>query len=124
MLESVPVMITIGTVLGFLAGLGVGGGSVLILWLTLVLHMPQETARGINLLFFLPAAIISCFLRWQQGKLSVKKVWPAMAAGAISACGFTWLSDQIPTDLLRIPFGILLLITGAKELFYRPRKER
>lgn len=124
MLDSIPIIIIVGTVLGILAGLGVGGGSVLILWLTLVLHMPQSTAKGINLLFFLPAAIISCFIRWRQGRLSFKKVLPAMAAGAVSALIFTWLSDQLSTDALRLPFGLLLLITGVKELFYRPRKER
>lgn len=124
MLDSIPFIFIIGTALGLLAGLGVGGGSVLILWLTLVLHMPQQVAKGINLLFFLPAAIISCFIRWRQGKLSFKKVLPAMAAGAVSALLFTWLSDQLPTDLLKAPFGILLLFTGARELFYRPRKAK
>ena len=57
MLESFPVCIAVGTILGFLAGLGIGGGSLLILWLTMVLGMPQPEARFINLLFFLPAAI-------------------------------------------------------------------
>ena len=37
MLESLPVALIVGTLLGFLTGLGVGGGSLLILWLTLVL---------------------------------------------------------------------------------------
>lgn len=53
-LESVPVCILVGIVLGFLSGLGVGGGSLLILWLTAVLSMEQRTAQGVNLLFFLP----------------------------------------------------------------------
>lgn len=54
LLESLPVALIVGTVLGFLTGLGVGGGSLLILWLTLALEMPQTAARGINLLFFCP----------------------------------------------------------------------
>ena len=58
MLESLPVTLLVATILGFLTGLGVGGGSLLILWLTIVLGMDQATARGINLLFFLPAAVI------------------------------------------------------------------
>ena len=47
MLESLPVALIVGTLLGFLTGLGVGGGSLLILWLTLVLEMSQTAARGI-----------------------------------------------------------------------------
>lgn len=73
MLESLPVALIVGTLLGFLTGLGVGGGSLLILWLTLVLEMPQTAARGINLLFFLPSAAISCYLRWKQGAVTLKK---------------------------------------------------
>ena len=56
MLESLPVMLLVGIVLGVLSGLGIGGGSLLILWLTFVLGMDHETARGINLLFFVPSA--------------------------------------------------------------------
>ena len=54
------ITLLIAALLGFLAGLGVGGGSLLILWLTLVLHTEPAQARPINLLFFLPAAAISC----------------------------------------------------------------
>ena len=43
----------IGSALGFLAGLGVGGGSLLLLWLTQVMNMPQDQARILNLLFYL-----------------------------------------------------------------------
>ena len=45
MLESLPIVLIVGTVLGFLSGLGIGGGSLLILWLTIVLGMEQSTAR-------------------------------------------------------------------------------
>ena len=44
----------IGAALGFLSGLGVGGGSLLLLWLTIVTGMEQSEARLINMMFFLP----------------------------------------------------------------------
>ena len=44
------------SLLGFLTGLGIGGGSLLILWLTMIVGMDAETARVINLMFFLTAA--------------------------------------------------------------------
>ena len=59
MLDSLTVSLIVGTALGFLSGLGVGGGSLLILWLTLVLGMEQGEARTVNLLFFLPAAAVA-----------------------------------------------------------------
>lgn len=124
MLDSIFFIIVVGAVLGLLSGLGVGGGSLLILWLTLVVRMPQETARSINLLFFLPTAVIASLFRWKRGKLEIKKVLPAMIGGVAAAVLFTWISRHISSDALRAPFGILLLITGLRELFYRPRKAK
>ena len=124
MLESLPVILIVGTALGALAGLGIGGGSILILWLTLILDMPQSTARSINLLFFLPSALIACFFRWRQGLLAFKKVLPAIIAGCLSAGILSLISVSIDTELLKKPFGIILLITGLRELLYRPRKAR
>ena len=49
--------IIVGAALGFLSGLGVGGGSLLLLWLTLVMGTDRDTARAMNLLFFLPCAL-------------------------------------------------------------------
>ncbi len=124
MLESVPVMLVVGSVLGFLAGIGVGGGSLLILWLTLVLGMKHQTARIINLLFFIPSAIIASLFRWKQGALDIRKVLPAIIGGCISAAIFSVLSKHLDVSLLKKLFGVLLLFTGIRELFYRQRKPR
>ena len=124
MLESFPFSIFIGTVLGILAGLGVGGGSLLVLWLTLVLQTSQQTAQGINLLFFLPPATISCILRYKKGILSIKKLLPAIIAGAVGAVVFSIIGNTINTEVLKKPFGLLLLYTGFREICYRPRKAR
>lgn len=124
MLESLPVMIAIGSALGFLSGLGVGGGSLLILWLTLVLEMPHDTARIINLLFFIPSAIIASLFRWKQGKLDIKAIFPAILCGCIAAAVFSVISRHTDTQLLRKLFSVLLLLTGIRELFYRPRKPK
>ena len=124
MLDSLPVALAAGTVLGFLAGLGVGGGSLLILWLTLVLSVPQEEARIINLMFFVPAAVVSCLFRWKQGNLKLRKVLPAIIAGCLSAACLSIFADSFDEGLIKKLFGVLLLFTGIRELCYRPRKLR
>ena len=116
--------ILIGTMLGFLAGLGVGGGSLLILWLTMAEHLEQPTARGINLLFFLPSAIIAIFFHWKQGRIPWKKIIPAMIAGCLGALACYWLGNRMDLEVLKKLFGILLIFTGIRELTYRPRKFR
>lgn len=124
MLDSLPFMIAIGCALGFLSGLGVGGGSLLILWLTLVLSMEHGIARSINLVFFIPSAVIASFFRWRQGALSLKKILPAILAGCISAAAFALLSKRLDITLIKKMFGVLLLATGIRELFYRERKAK
>ena len=124
MLNTLPFILAAGAVLGFLSALGIGGGTLLILWLTLVLDISPETARGINLLFFVPCAVVACLFRFRQGSLNLRNILPALVAGAVSAALFSWIGSNIDTELLRKPFGILLLITGLKELFYRPRKAK
>lgn len=119
MLESFPIVILISTVLGFLAGIGVGGGSLLIMWLTLVLGMAHPEARVLNLLFFLPSAIVASLFRWKQGKLEIKKVLPAIISGCISAAVFSLLSFQLNMDIIKKLFGGLLIITGIRELSYK-----
>lgn len=124
MLSSFPMAVAAGAVLGFLAGLGVGGGSLLMLWLTLVLGTPQATARSINLLFFIPTALISSFFRRKQGTLNYKKLLPAIILGVAAAAAAGIVSRHLDMALLKKLFGGLLLITGLRELFYRPRKAR
>ena len=123
MLETLPVMLVVGTGLGFLAGIGVGGGSLLILWLTLALHMEHPQAKVINLLFFLPAALIASFFRWKQGSLNFAKVLPAIIAGCASAAICSVFSTRLDTEVLKKLFGILLLITGIRELLYKAKKK-
>ena len=124
MLDSLPVTLLVGTILGFLSGLGIGGGSLLILWMTLVLGSDPATARILNLLFFLPCAFIACLIRIRQGTLQVRPLLPAILAGCVSAAIFSWISTALDTDLLKKIFGVILLAAGIRELFYRRKKTK
>ena len=114
----------VGALLGFLAGLGVGGGSLLMLWLTLVLGMSHGIARGINLLFFIPTAAISCLFRKQQGTLQLKQMLPAILAAMAASAAGNMVASFVTLTLIKKAFGILLIFAGLRELFYRPRKAR
>lgn len=124
MLSSFPVAVFAGVILGYLAGLGVGGGSLLILWLTLILGIDSGTASTINLLFFITAASAVSLLRWKNGTLHFKKILPAILSGSICAALVSLLARQIDSSIIEKLFGGLLLIIGLRELFYRPRKAK
>ena len=114
----------VAVLLGFLAGLGVGGGSLLVLWLTAIVGMEYADARTINLLFFLPCALISTLFRCKQGSVPFRKILPAILGGCISAAVFAWVGTKIDTSVIKKLFGGLLVFTGLRELFYRPRKAK
>lgn len=124
MLEISIFPVIVGSVLGFLSGLGVGGGSLLILWLTLVLKTEYASARCINLLFFLPSALIACLFRWKQGSLPVKQLIPAMIIGCLSAAITSFWGIQLDRSILKKLFGGLLLLTGMRELMYKPKEKQ
>ena len=121
MLSSFPAAVVVGTLLGFLSGLGVGGGSLLVVWLTAVLAAEPRLAQGMNLLFFLPAALCACFFHIRRKKLPWSLVLPAAGAGCLTAALGAFLAGRMDTDLLRRLFGGLLLLTGLSELFRRPK---
>ena len=116
--------IFIGLILGFLAGLGIGGGSLLILWLTLYANLDSITARAVNLMFFLAAAGSVSVFRFRKGDLQLKQILPAIISGCVAAAICSWLGTKIDQDILKKLFGGLLLITGVRELFYRPRNAK
>ena len=124
MLDSFPIVVLISSILGFLAGLGIGGGSLLILWLTFVLNMDPSIARVINLLFFLPSALICGYFRWKEGCIEFKDIFPAILSGFLSAGIFSWISTTIDTELLKKAFGVLLILTGIREVLYNPKKKQ
>ena len=113
----------IATSLGFLTGLGIGGGSLLIIWLTFVLKMDSFTARGIVLLFFIPAAVISSVFRWKQGTLNIRSALPVMISGCIAAIIFSFLSTAIESHVLDRLFGIILIAAGIREILYKKKRQ-
>ena len=116
--------ILIGLLLGFLSGMGIGGGSLLILWLTLVTNTPTEIARSINLMFFLTAAGSVSLLRIKTGSMDIKSILPAIISGCIAAALCAWLGKNMDPTIIQKIFGVLLLTTGLREIFYRPKKAK
>ena len=64
----------VGALSGVIASMGLGGGFVLLIWLTLHDGMPQREAQGVNLLFFLPIALISVIMHIRAGFIDKKLV--------------------------------------------------
>jgi Predicted permeases len=113
--------IIIGLLAGILSGFGIGGGTLLILWLTLAENMSQLQAGGINLLYFIACAI-PALISHAKNKLIDKSALICCTLSGIPACiGASLLASAIDVSLLRRAFGVLLLFIGFKELFSKKK---
>lgn len=110
---------------GLTASLGLGGGMVLLVYLTIIKSMPQLEAQGINLLFFLPIAAVSLIIHTRSHLVKWRRIIPAMILGGISAAVFSYLADIIGSEYISRAFAVILIISGAIELFKKsPKKSK
>ena len=105
-----------GAATGVLSGFGIGGGSLLILWLTMVEGFAQYTAAGVNLLYFLccaPAALVS---HLRNRLIDRPAALSCALAGCLTAPLASHAAGAVPSDWLRRLFGVLLLALAWREL--------
>ncbi len=101
---------------------GVGGGTLLLLVMTLFLGVDQRTAQGINLLFFLPTAASALVCHWKNGYLDRPTLKAAVPLAVAAAAAGAWVATAVDVELLRRPFGVYLLLSGVSLLWPRKRK--
>lgn len=92
-----------------------GGGSVLILCLTLFLNFEQHVAQATNLLFFIPSALISIILNTKHKYINYKNAIPIILFGIVGSILGSIISKNMPVNILRKFFGIFLLLISIYE---------
>ena len=107
----------VGTVTGTLSGFGLGGGTLLLIYLTTFAGMAQTAAQGINLLYFLPAAAAALPSHIKNGYIERSTAVPAILAGLVCSGIASWAATALDVELLRHCFGVFLLLIGIVELF-------
>lgn len=113
-----------GILSGLLGAMGLGGGGILIIYLSLFTTIPQAQAQGINLLFFLPIAVLALVV-YQRKKLIVWRIAvPFALFGVTGSLLGSYLSRGIDNEVLSKMFGALLLLMGIKTLFARKKKQQ
>ena len=108
---------------GVLSAWGVGGGTLLLVCMTLFLGVDHRTAQAVNLLFFLPTAGAGLYFHRKNGFLD-KDVWrQAALPGAAASLAASLLAAAVDVSLLRKPFGIFLLYSGVSPLWSALRRK-
>ena len=106
-----------GLLAGIFSAWGIGGGTLLLLVMTLFLHVDQQTAQGINLLFFLPAAGMGLLFHRRRGLVDCPAVRHALPWGLLTAGIGAWIASAVDISVLRKPYGLLLLGMGIFMLY-------
>lgn len=112
-----------GLVTGILSAWGIGGGTLLLLCMTLFFGVEHQTAQAINLLYFLPTAGISLFAHRKNGYLDKAVLRVAIPAGVVCALIAAVVTTALDSTVLRKPFGLFLLYAGLSILFEKPQKD-
>ena len=106
-----------GTVTGILSGFGVGGGTILLVYMTAFAGLDQRLAQGINLLYFIPAALLALPNHIKNGYIEKQILIPAISAGLLCAALAAWIATGLEVSLLRKLFGVFLILIGVREFF-------
>ncbi|MEG1581693.1 MAG: sulfite exporter TauE/SafE family protein [Clostridia bacterium] len=101
---------------GVVAGMGMGGGTLLLPALTLIMGVDQQVAQGINLAVFVPMAIVVCIIYTKNKLIDYKIAWiialPAIGVSVLSSL----LAVKLEGKVLMIIFGVFIALIGIATL--------
>ncbi len=119
---SIVIINGVAFLTGVFASMGLGGGMVLIIYLTVFVGVNQLTAQGINLIFFLPIAALSLIIHTKNKLVQWKKIVPTIIVGTISVIIGSYAATMLNTEILKKLFAVFIIAMGIKEIFTVPRK--
>lgn len=102
-----------------ISSMGLGGGGVLILYLTIFKNTKQLLAQGKNLFFFIPCAIVSIIVYNKSKLIKFKRIFPIMIGGIFGVVIGNFAIKIIPESIIRIVFSIFLLVNGITTIFQK-----
>ena len=103
---------------GVLAGLGVGSGGIMVVYLTLALGLPQLDAQLQNLIFFVASSVAALVINLIKKRLIPRVVLPLMVGGCIFSFGASLIAREISSEVLGRAFGIFMALLGGLSLFF------
>lgn len=109
-----------GLATGILSGFGVGGGTLLLIYMTALAGLPQTLAQGINLLYFLPTAALALPAHIKNGFIEKAVLLPAVLTGLAGTALAAWVATGLEVDLLHRFFGYFLIYVGISEFLRKP----
>lgn len=107
---------------GITASMGLGGGFVLLIYLTAFAGMPQMEAQWVNLIFFLPIGALSLWFHKKNNLIVKEAILPSVFTGIAGVMAGVAAAKLLGNERLTKIFAVFLLFIGLKELFFREKK--
>ena len=111
------VEVLIGIVSGIVSGTGMGGGTILIFFLTIVLGIEQHIAQETNLIFFIPTSIIAIIVNLKNKNINLKLGIYIAIFGILGAIIGANIAIYTDVKYLKKLFGVFLLIIVVHEIY-------
>lgn len=111
-----------GLISGTISGTGMGGGTILILILSVFMGVEQHTAQATNLVFFVPTSIAAIFTTIREKLINWKIGVPVAISGIIGAIIGAKISIRMNVDKLKKYFGIFLIVITIYEIYSLVKK--
>ncbi len=102
---------------GLLGGMGMGGGTVLIPLLTLFCGVGQHTAQAVNLISFIPMAVVALVIHMKNKIVSFNRVLPIIIAGVVTCIVGCYVARAINGEMLKRLFGGFLIILSGWQIY-------
>ena len=118
------IYILAGLFSGVAAGMGMGGGTLLIPALTVLAGLEQHAAQGVNMLSFLPAAALALFVHKKEGRLNLRACLPIVVSGIAGALIGAFGALYLLAPWLKRMFGAFLLLLAAVQFFTGEKRQK
>ena len=106
-----------GLISGIVSGTGMGGGTILILILSVFMGIDQHVAQATNLVFFIPTSITAIIVSIKEKLIDWNVgIWIA-SAGIIGAIIGAKISITMDVILLKKLFGGFLAVIAIYEIY-------
>lgn len=118
------VLFLIGLVSGIVSGMGIGGGTILIPAIVLLVTPQQHIAQSINLIFFIPTAVIALIIHIKNKKVDFSTALPIIFSGIGGACLGAMLAVSLKGPIMKKWFGIFLFAMGCYEIIRKNENQK
>ena len=109
--------IIFGLIAGIFTGMGMGGGAILILLLSLFMNLEQHIAQATNLIFFIPTSIASILTNIKQKNIDFKVASYITIFGIMGTVIGSIISKNISSVNLKKCFAIFILFIAIHEIY-------